>query len=51
MSKKKEKNENSSITFEEIMEILEEELLETLAESDISYKPLNFHDPHESNED
>ena len=42
---KRLRKENSSLSYEEIMEILEEELFESL---DNPYKPLNFHDDDES---
>lgn len=42
---KRLRKENGSLTYEEIMEILEQELFDTI---DNPYKPLNFHDEDES---
>jgi len=39
------------LTYEEIMEILEAELLEMGNDDDNPYKPLNFHDESESYEE
>lgn len=39
------RSENSNLTYEEILEILEQELYDSV---DSPYKPLNFHDDDES---
>jgi hypothetical protein len=48
---KKLHNDEPSLTFEEIMEILEAELFEIRSNNDNPYKPLNFHDDNESYEE
>jgi hypothetical protein len=42
---KRLRKENGGLTYEEIMEILEQELFDNI---DNPYKPLNFHDDDES---
>jgi len=51
MEENKNPYNNSSLTFEEVMEILEAELYEIQNTYENPYKPLNFHDSYESYED
>lgn len=48
---KKYRGQEPPLTFDEIMEILEEELYEIRNERENPYKPLNFHDDAESYEE
>lgn len=39
---------DNGLSYEDVLEILEQELLKSQESDDNPYRPLNFHDPNES---